>query len=132
MVKRSTNPSLRGLQSATFDPDGLGENIATLGRARQEEGQYYHDALANAAPGLDTAAIMQQQGGAITQDPGMKVFLQALHERNATITPRSGFVGSHGNYPLETESRSTFDPSFQTSAVDPVAGLAGLSKKRKK
>ena len=109
-----------------FDPNGMGENMATLGRARDEENQYYGEAVKD--PGVAGAVAMGQQGGALMEDPGMKVFLQALHEKNAAITPRSGFMAQ----PFETEHRSTFDPSFQTSAVDPATALAGLSQKRKK
>lgn len=131
MARRFTNPALSGIKSAMFDGDGIGENVATLGRAREEEGQYYRDALSSANPGVESAVTMQQRGGSIMQDPAMKVFLQSMHEKNAAITPRSGFVGSHDAYPLETETRSTFDPSFQTSAVSPSPVLAGLSRSLK-
>lgn len=130
MVTKKT--PLSGLQSAAFDPNGMGENAATYARAQQNDDQYYRDAMAHADPGVDTAAVIQQQGGAMMEPPGMKVFLQALHEKNAAVTPKSGFVGSGGSYPLESEYRSTYDPSFQTSAVDPASALAGLSQKRKK
>lgn len=131
MAIKKTTP-LSGLQSSMFDQNAMGENAATYGRAMQTDDQYYRDAMAHADPGVDTAAVIQQQGGAMMEPPGMKVFLQALHEKNAAVTPKSGFVGSHGDYPLESEFRSTFDPTFQTSAVDPASALAGLSQKRKK
>jgi hypothetical protein len=124
-------PALKGLQSALFDPQGMGTNMATLDRARSEEDQYYRNALAEDPGGVGGAATVQSRTGTQMQDPGMKAFLQALHEKQAAITPRSGFVGS-GNYPLESEYRSTYDPTFQTSAVDPAAALARLSQKRKK
>lgn len=123
MARRFTNPALGGIKSAMFDGDGIGENVATLGRAREEEGDYYRNAIGGAAPGLESAVAMQQRGGSIMQDPSMKVFLQSLHEKNAAITPRSGFVGSSGAYPLETESRSTFDPSFQSSSLGAMSKL---------
>ncbi len=128
MARRSTNPALTGLQSATFDPNGMGENAATYARANANDDQYYRNALAENGSGVNNAAVIQQQGGAAMEDPAMKVFLQALHEKNATISPRGGFMAT----PFETEQRSTFDPSFQTSAVDPVQALAGLSKRRGK
>ncbi len=124
MVRRSTNPALAGLQ-ATFDPNGLGENAATVGRAQQEENAYYGNAVQD--PGVAGAVAMGQRGGAMGEDPGMKAFLQSLHERNATIGPHSGFM----THPYETEQRSTYDPNYQTSAVDPMAALAALSKRRK-
>jgi len=97
MVPRFTNPALTGLQNSMsdgYDPNGMAENMATLERSRNEEDQYYRNALADAGSGVNAAATMQQHGGSMMQDAGMKTFLQALHERNAVIGPKSGFVGS--------------------------------------
>lgn len=121
-------PSVRGISRAlpygdgggTFDQDGLGENIATLNRARQEEDEFYRtqrEADLHAGQGgvLADAVHMGQQGGSIMQQPGMKVFLQALHEKNATIGKRSGLDLPDS----PTSLPSTYDPSFQESAIDP-------------
>lgn len=131
MAKRSTNGALAGLQSAAFDPNGLGENIATDQAGMQKSDAYYQGQEAKDFGNVQaTAEDWRQHGAAIAPgDPqGLRLFTQALHDRGAVITPHSGFMAS----PFETEQRSTiFDPTRQTSAVDPVQALAGLSRKRK-
>jgi hypothetical protein len=121
-------PSVKGIAKAlpygdgggTFDQDGLGENIATLGRAREEEDQFYRqqqeDDLHSGMGGVLSSAVhMGQQGGSYMQPAAMKVFLQALHEKNATIGKKSGLdlPDSPAGQPM------TYDPTYQESAVDP-------------
>lgn len=134
MVKRKS-PSLTGLQSATFDQNALGNNMALDRQGVARADDYYRGQEAQDFGNVQaTAEDWRQHGAAIAPgDPtGMRAFMEGLKERNAVITPRSGFVGSHGSYPLETEYTRTFDPSFQSSAVEPASALATLSQKRKK
>jgi hypothetical protein len=75
---------------------------------------------------LGQAVHMGQAAQATTIDPmGLKGLMQALNERGAV----AGRSLALPDAPL-TPPSTLWDPA-QTSAVDPVMGLAGLSKKRK-
>jgi hypothetical protein len=83
---------------------------------------------------LGQAVHFAQAAQATTPDPmGMKGLMQALHERQAVISPKSGFSGT-GPSAIERGMPSTiFDPLRQESAVDasaPLRALTALAKKR--
>jgi hypothetical protein len=123
-----TKPSLQAIGGQVFDPNGLGENLDTLNRANAEENQYYQGVnQQDQANGdlLGQAVHFGQAGGAQMEDPAMKVFLQALHEKQARITPQSNFQGSNSDAFSPQGMRSTALDALYTTA-NRKAKVAGI------
>lgn len=113
MARRSINP-----QGPYTDPQNLDQKSIETAR------DYYRQQReADFGNILGGAVHMGQEAQAIIPDPqGLRGLMQALKERNAG-------VGSSLNLPnAPTGQPSTFDPSFQTTAVPGRASLAGLSR----
>lgn len=111
MAQRSTNP-----QGPYTDPWNLDQ--AGVDNARE---YYRQQNDADFGNPLAQAVHMGQAAQATTPDPqGLKGLMQALKERGAVAGRSLDLPDSPTGLP------STYDPSFQTSAVAP--SLSGLSR----
>jgi hypothetical protein len=114
------SPHMRGLVSAFQQQpsdEGLMNNLGLQNRAQQGALDFYNKQNTEDFGNPLAQAVHMGQAAQATQgaDPqGLHSFNQALAERQAAITPHSGFQGTD-------TPQSTFDPSFQTSAVDPTS-----------
>lgn len=138
MARRSTSPALQGIQSAMtpgmlgtggFDPAADPLGLALHGRAQQHEDDYYsaehaRDDAPGMNPQLKVAHQMNEGQNRISNmnAGGWGDWLQAFNEATGgkgRFAPGTNFMDA---------PKSTFDPSFQTSAVTPSPALAGLSR----
>lgn len=106
MALRSTKRSLSGLGAAMQQAPGdtgLMNNMGLENRAVTDADAYYRDQEAKDFGNVQQTAEDWRQHGAAIQpgDPtGMRAFMQAMKERNAIITPRSGLDLPNSPMPL--------------------------------